>query len=188
MARWLPLLLVLSACNEVTLTKDAGVDAGFECHPVDPPADAGAELYAVLTLCPTQGSIFFDSSFFTVLGPDGGVVHAAGDPCQACDRCPGTASCDPFAFVAEVPPQTQRTVVTQLDGREETDGGTCAATGTTCGVRTPQPPGAYRGRFCVSRTATRDAQGEPAALGPLECVERPFRLPFAVGGVAATFE
>lgn len=134
---------------------------------------------AELVLSPTQGSLYLAERFVSVLDSDGGVVERAGEGCDDCALCSLGADCFSSPGTTEVQAGARVNVAERFDGRLAIDAGACSATGRCCRVRTPLPPGVNRARFCVSRAPT---------LAPLECVERPFRIPFDGLGVGACFE
>jgi hypothetical protein len=184
MARGLAVLLLVAACAAGTPVKDGGSSCPSDS--VQPlPA---AELSVRLIVCPKNGPIFFAPNYLQVLRSDGGTVLFANELCSSCDRCPSIVICDPLASIKEIEVGASLVVLDEIDGRDFADAGTCPTTGDTCSVRTELPAGTYRARQCTSRSATRDAQGRPVSLGPLDCIDRPFEIPFTVGGVAATFE
>jgi hypothetical protein len=58
----------------------------------------------------------------------------------------------------------------------------CPGSNHECWVFEPAAAGAYRARFCFSRTQLSESE-----LGPLECAEYEFRVPFDTGEIRHVF-
>ncbi len=171
-------LFVFSGC----LVRGAE-DAGRPCGRLEERSDGG--LFFTLSLCPMDGSIYFDVRDSIALETSDGGPLPFSDGCRDCGRCPNLAFCDSFGVgVAEA--GKEQHLLRSFDGRLPTGLSTCATTGDQCEVRVPLEAGAYQARFCISRSA--DQHGASVGpLGPLECKVVPFELPTA-RGVWASFE
>jgi hypothetical protein len=178
----------------------------FACSPLSPPIpdggapDAGSPpctlptleapdggLGFVLSVCaPPDASVFVAPGFLTLVTPDGGDGSAAlgcRDTCGLCSR----ALCGDPGGIAETKPGERRSYAYLWDGLMPGAALSCAddAGMFTCHDFQPAVTGPWDARFCFSLSVTRDGSGRPIALGPTDCVDVPFNVPFDTASVGA---
>lgn len=182
------LIVLLAACSTVREASDAGFDAG-RCEPNGEWTE-GSILNVHFLLCPREAPIYWSTtSGVTAQEPDGGVFSLLWTaPYESCEVCPTNWVSDSFFAFGMARPGWWRDVGGGFNGRVFTGESNCPGTTISCSMTRRVPPGDYQARFCISRTALTNDGGYVTGLGPLECQEVPFRIPFDGGSIGATFE
>jgi hypothetical protein len=136
-----------------------------------------------LRLCNDSGaSVYVDAYDWVRLFDSSGTPVSLTPECMlgGCNSC-GTA-CDQFpqpVFKVE----TSEVLLNVWEGTIQTwQKDLCPGSNNECSVFEPAAAGSYRARFCFSRSQVSEMD-----LGPLECAEQEFRVPFDTAGVSQVF-